>query len=274
MTMRGSAGVLGLLAVLAGCARSTPPPMAAASSGSGGPAPQARFTLDVTLSLTGSRNAVLRTGDRVVSGDRINAAIKASVDAHLYVGYCDRDGMFTIYPPVGSIEARAGEITYAPGKGANITLDDQIGAEVLYVIGSRRRLDVTDPELTAALSRAKAGAAGAACEHPLQHFLEGTRTASTMPQPAPAPAAATRASTGTPAPGLVRSEASTAHRPGPGQPRARSQPGTGQHSDRLPPPANLERGAYITWGPGGEVSAEGDLDDIVVLRYSFSHVAR
>jgi hypothetical protein len=276
MMIRRCARVWCLLAVLAGCSRSTAP-----SAGSGS-APRAKFTLDITPSLTGSRNTVLRSGDTVVTGDGINIAVKASTDANLYVGYCDRDRKLTIFPPMGSIEAKAGEATYMPAKEANITLDDQVGPEVLYVIGSRRRLDIADPELAAAISKVRPGAANVECGEALDQVLESKGPDPVTPEPATAPGAPPPAAPGSatpavPAPAGASAEAgasaSTAT-PAKSKPPARAQLRGGQTTDHLPPPAKLERGGYITWGPKGEVSADGDRDDIVVLRYSFTHVAR
>jgi hypothetical protein len=242
----------------------------------GGSAPSTKFTLDVTASLTGSRNAVLRSGDQVVTGDGINIAVKASTDAHLYIGYCDRERKLTIFPPVGSIEAKAGEITHVPAEGAKITLDDQIGPEVLYVIGSRRRLDIADPELAAALSRVRPGAANVECGAALDQVLESKKPDLTTPEQAPAAAApaasaapaSSKPSTVARAPATARTSTPTGAK---GEPPRRAQP---DDDDRLPPPAKLERGGYITWGATGEVSAGGDRDEIVVLCYTFTHIAR
>lgn len=249
-----------LFAALAGCARTASPAVTAPARGDSAPAAREPFTLDVTPSLTGSRDAVLRAGDQVRTGDGINVAVKASADAHLYLGYCDRDRKLTLFPQEGSIEAKAGEITYAPARGANITLDAQTGPEVLYVIGSRRRLDLADPELASAISKVRPGARDVECGAALNQVLESKG-------PAPAP---TRSVAAASAPRVARASA-------PGKvasQRAARVPPADRDDDRLPPPAKLERGAYITWGAAGAVSASGDRDAIVVLRYTFTHVAR
>jgi Domain of unknown function (DUF4384) len=264
MSRRGLARVVYFVAVLAGCSRSTSPVVVAPVAGDGGPSPSAKFTLDVTPSLKGSRNTVLRSGDKVVTGDGINVAVKASTAAHLYVGYCDRDRKLTIFPPVGSIEVKVGEVAYMPAKGADIILDDQIGPEVLYVIGSRRRLDVADPDLAAAISKVRPGAANVECGEALDQVLgsRGPDQITEEPGPAPDPAAG--------APAIDRASSPAGAR------RKRSVPAKpdDDEEDRLPPPAKLERGGYIRWGATGEVSADGDRDEIVVLRYTFTHVDR
>jgi hypothetical protein len=220
----------------------------------------------------------------VVTGDGINVAVKASANAHLYVGYCDRDRKLTIFPPIGSIEAKAGEVTYIPAKGATITLDDQTGPEVLYVIGSHRRLDLADPDLAAAISKVRPGAANVECGAALDQVLESKRLDPNTQQPAPTPAASV-ASAALRAPTAPTSTNPSAAAGPPATGRASAlagvkskrsgtaKPDDDDDDDRLPPPAKLERGGYITWGAQGEVSAGGDRDEIVVLRYTFTHVA-
>jgi len=71
----------------------------------------------------------------------------------------------------GSIEAKAGTTIYAPAQNADIVLDDQVGPEVLYVIASRRRLDLADPELAEAMAKVRPGAADIDCGAPLEQVL-------------------------------------------------------------------------------------------------------
>jgi hypothetical protein len=200
--------------------------------------------LDVTPFLKGSRTAVLRTGDTVVTGDSINMKITTSVDAHLYVAYCNEKSELAVFPPQGSIATKARQVAYAPDRDADIVVDEQVGSEVLYVIASRRRLDVADPELAAAISRVRPGLVGAECKQSLQRTLD-------------------------------KKHRESAHSP---PPTRTSQDVTQDRPimqvDRPPPPADLERGGYIRWRVDGEVSAGGDRDDIVVLRYSFTHLGR
>ncbi|HWU90041.1 MAG TPA: hypothetical protein VN253_22415 [Kofleriaceae bacterium] len=194
----------------------------------------APFELEVTPRLLGSRNTNLRSGDKVVTRDKIKITARTSVDTHLYLAYCARDRRLAFYPSEGSIEAKAGKTTYAPDQKADIVLDDQIGPEVLYVIASRRRLDLADPELAAAMSKVRPGAANVDCGAPLEQVLAMRRPA--------------------------RSD--LGHAPGTAAGRAA----------RVPPPAELDRGGYIKWTDAGEVSAGGDRDGIVVVRYNFTHV--
>lgn len=251
MTTIASVRVSCLLVVLAACGRSAPTGVNAPPAGSGNssvsgergmkvePTP---VTLEVTPRLRGSRDIILRSGDHVVSRDKIRIEVKASLDAHLYLGYCDRDRKLAIFPEQGSIEARAGETTFAPDRDRAIALDDQTGPEVLYVIASRRRLELADPELAQTIFKARPGAASVECGAQLKQVLEKKK-----PPPAPP------------------------------QPRS-PEPVKGDRISRLPPPSKaerypaLERGGYITSEDTGEVSASGDRDGIVVLRYSFTHV--
>jgi len=256
-----------VLALSAGCHRGAP--VASADRGD--------LTLEVTPTLSGSRRAVLRPGDEVVSGDGIQVAVKPAIDAHVYVAYCDRDRRLTIFPRDGGVAAPAGAITYIPSEEGHIILDDQVGPEVLYVIASRRPLDVADPDLAAALARARPDTA-AECGEPFDRVIHGdtqrlTDTGSSEPErpaepsaPLAAPPAAAAPSSRPAAPPVAPPR--LAETPPPGA--APSQ----RAGSRLPPPVTLERGAFIRWGASGNVSAGGDRNDIVVLRYGFTHVAR
>lgn len=253
------------LALSIGCHRGALAPAPLAGSG--------ELTLEVTPTLSGSRPAVLRSGDEVASGDGIQIAVKPTSDAHVYVAYCDGTRRLTFFPREGSIAALAGTITYIPSKDGRVTLDDQVGPEVLYVIASRRPLDVADPELVAALSRARPDTA-VECGEPLEPVIHGDAQrvteagvseqpeVSSDPSVLPAaPPAARPAMPGVASPRL----AETPHPVAPPRKRAQSRP---------PPPVTLERGAFVRWGPAGNVAAGGDRENIVVLRYSFRHVAR
>ena len=226
------ARICGLLVVFAGCQRSALPPVQATERGMA--IESAPFELKVTPRVRGSREATLRSGDKIVSRDRIKITASTSVDAHLYLGYCDRDRRLAFHPKEGSIEAKAGAIIYAPNQNADIKLDDQVGPEVLYVIASRRRLDLADPELAKALSEVRPGAADADCGPALEQLLAKR--------------------------GPARSDL------GHGPKAAAGRTG------RVPPPVELDRGGYISWTDAGEVSAGGDRDGIVVVRYNFIHV--
>lgn len=243
-----------LLAVVAGCARS----VAAKAPPEGSSA----LTLEVMPSLSGSRNATLRTGDEVTSGDGIQVAVKPTVDAHVYVAYCDRSRQLTIFPSDGGIEAKAGMIAYAPAGEAHIILDDQVGPEVLYVIASRKPLDVADPKLAAAISRIRPDAS-VECGDSFDRVLDKGK-----------PVASNAGTPQHPEPGADQPPQSSAPPPAASQP-AVPRPNTAQprHASRIPPPAELQRGGFIRWGSMGVVSAGGDHDDIVVLRYGFTHVA-
>src|SRR6185503_1645192 len=206
-----------LLVLVCSCARSTP--TSAPSPGG------SDLTLDVTPSVSGSRGATLRSGDKVASGDGIRVAVKPSLDVRVYVAYCDRNRQLAIFPKDSGIDAKAGVITYVPASDASIILDEQVGREVLYVIASRRSLDVADPELAAAISRAKPDAS-VECGESLDRVLDkGKSTA----RPAPVP--------------VARAAATPLHSAAP---------------PRTPPPAELQRGAFIRWGAVGAVSAGAD----------------
>src|SRR5262245_55025352 len=102
----GSVHVWGLLAALAGCQRSAPPKVNTPSTSSNSPVADERgmdvelgpFTLEVTPRLRGSREIVLKSGDQVVSRDGIKVEIRSSVNAHVYLGYCDKDSKLTLFP--------------------------------------------------------------------------------------------------------------------------------------------------------------------------------
>lgn len=254
-----------LFALMAGCARGVSP---------GTPTTASELVLEVTISLSGSRSAILRTGDEVVSGDGIQVAVKPTVAAHVYLAYCDPHHQLALFPGDGGLAASAGRITYAPAPDAAIVLDDQPGQEVLYVIASRRPLDVADPQLAGAISRANPGTR-VECGEPLDRALATDRTARTDTGAARPPAPL--AEPGTPP------DASPSQDPQPRDLSARGAPSHTAHgslspphpaaSPRVPPPPEVQRGAFLRWGATGAISASGDHHDIVVLRYAFTHVA-
>ncbi len=257
------------LALSAGCHRGARSPAPPAGSGD--------LTLEVTPTLSGSRRAVLRPGDEVVSGDGIQIAVKPAIDAHVYVAYCDRDRRLTIFPRDGSVAARAGTITYIPSEEGHIILDDQVGPEVLYVIASRRPLDVADPDLAAALSRARPDTA-AECGEPFDRVIHGDTQRLTEAGASEPPERPDEPSASPVAPAAAAPSSRLAVPPV-APPRLAETPPPGaspskRAGSRLPPPVTLERGAFIRWGASGNVSAGGDRNDIVVLRYGFTHVAR
>ncbi len=250
----GHVPVWGLLAALTGCQQKAPSSVNTASTSASSLAGLERgmavavmpfilevmpFTLEVTPRLRGSREIVLKNGDQVVSGDTIKVEVKTSVNAHLYLGYCDKAHKLTIYPREGSIEAKAGKITYVPHRDAVLRLDDQLGSEVLYVIASRRKLDLGDPELAEAISRFRPDADSLECA-PLNRALGKKKP----PEPVIASASSKR---------LHKTP-----EPEPSGPERKR--------------ADLGRGGYIRWEATGGVSAGGDRDGIVVLRYTFTHV--
>lgn len=246
----GSTHIWALLATLAGCQRAAPPRVKAPSVDRSSPTAGERgmnveappFTLEVTPRLRGSKEIVLKNGDDVVSRDTIKVEAKTSVDTHLYLGYCDKDHKLTIFPREGSIEAKAGQTTYAPNKDADLKLDDQPGSEVLYVIASRRRLDFADPDLAEAISKVRPGADSLECA-PLNQALEKKKP----------PKLAILSG---PLKGLLKPPV-----PEPSEPERNL--------------ADLERGGYIgyiRWHDTGGVSAGSDRDGIVVLRYTLKHV--
>src|SRR6201999_847969 len=98
-----------LLALMAGCARGVPLDVPAASS---------ELTLEATILLSGSRSAILRPGDEVVSGDGLQVVVKPTVAAHVYVAYCDTHRQLALFPGDGGLAASAGMVTYAPARGA------------------------------------------------------------------------------------------------------------------------------------------------------------
>lgn len=258
---------IGCLCLLtASCARIVSPDAPATAS--------SELTLEVTTSLRGSRTATLRSGDDVMSGDGIQIAVKPTVDAQLYVAYCDRNGQLTLFPRDDGIKAKAGKVTYAPSKDASIILDDQVGPEVLYVIASHRPLDVADPELTAAISRARSDA-HVECGAPLDRVLQGnsvvmdagaTRQQDVHAEQVTSPGATTSQNPPPGSPPRGGTSMSPTSPPTARPPHTRPPP-------RIPPPADLQRGAFIRWGSTGAVSAGADRSDIVVLRYNFTHVA-
>ncbi len=258
-----------LCALMAGCARGVSP---------GTPTTASELVLEVTISLTGPRSAILRSGDEVASGDEILVAVKPTAAAHVYLAYCDPRNQLALFPGNGGLAASPGRITYAPAPDAAIVLDDQPGQEVLYVIASLKPLDVADPRLAGAISRTNPGPR-VECGEPLDRALAADRAA--------------RTDTGATSPPTPPAEPETSPdaalsqdplRPGPpnASPARAVPPHTAYGSlppphpaapPRVPPPAEVQRGGFIRFGTTGAISASGDHHDIVVLRYEFTHIA-
>ncbi len=196
-------------------------------------APRPPLVLGAELEVRGSRRGALRDGDIVVSGDRIRLSIQTSERAHLYLVYCNQDRELEVFPGQGSIRTRAGEVTPAPGRGAELVLDDNTGPEALYAILSRVQISSPGQRLVKAIV---AGSGGVAADC-------GQRRRITPPR------------------------RSAGRRASPGGPprRASGEPAPGA------PLVTIERGAGVAWSDAPALRE--DTDGIAVLRYRFQHVA-
>jgi hypothetical protein len=203
-----------------------------------GDAKSSLLTVDVTPYLRGSWRRVLRDGDTLESGDRIHVEVKTTVPAHVYLVYCDRDEKLTVFPSEASVETRAGEITLLPAANASIVLDDTPGQEVLYVIASRTKLAAAEPALADVVARSRPAKTSPDCGKAFRAAVKG--------------------------------------RPGVKKPvvRGNRDQGGADGGERIPPPATIERGAYLEWDDGAVVNAGADFHGIVILRYKFEHVSR
>ena len=216
----------------------------------------APLTLQIGLRVRGSRDGVLRDGDTVVIGDRIQVFAQTTQDAHLYLAYCTANWKLAVFPDSGSIFAAAGATTVAPGRQATLVLDDHLGSEVLYVIVSRTVLSSADPRLAAAIKASQPGERAAACG-PRFRAVVASKDANTTMRPA-------RSGDGA----LVRRSAA---------PRRKARGGvlrdvTSADDDERPL-VTIERGMYVNQNGVADVTTHADANGIAILSYRFRHVA-
>jgi hypothetical protein len=224
----------------------------------------ARLTFSVALHVRGSGSGILRNGDSVVSGDRMQLQIQASENANLYIAYCAEDGELAMFPQYGSIPAKAGEITYAPARDGEILLDDNTGPEALYVIVSRFPLEHSDPQLAAVIAATRHNEETADCG---EHFRAlGAERSSESPEPK-------NTGKSSQAKPVNKSPVDKqAGKPSPSRPINKS---TVDKLASKPPDESIERaperGAYVIFNGGAGVAA--DAAGIAIVRYGLRHIA-
>ncbi len=126
----------------------------------------APFELQIKLQLRGHRNGPLVDGDSIVNADRIQVTVRPSEDVYLYVGYCTADGKLAMFPAHGSLRARAGQDTIAPGKKTDLVVDGSPGTAALYVVLSRAEISSAHPRLAAAIGASRPPGAAACGDAP------------------------------------------------------------------------------------------------------------
>lgn len=176
----------------------------------------------------------------LISGDRVQLAIRTSQTAYLYLAVCARgktDDAYhglTIFPEHGSKVIAANTTAVLPSPTIAIILDEHPVTEVVYVVVARAELTTADAQLAKALDGARQGTQRSECGAPLS--------------PVPAPSPGRRA-------------------PAPQTPAPRPQ-------------ATIERGVYLgemapvalTGSDKPQHAIAADANGVVVLRYELPHV--
>lgn len=202
----------------------------------------------------------LSNGASVIDGDRLQASIRTSQDAYLYLAFCSqhaKDSRYPglkVFPEEGALRVRAYETTIAPDRAADIVLDDKPGQETLYLILSRVELSSSDSELAQVIASARQGSQSADCGSPFRAAVAGSRNESK----------ANRAWSG---------NSQSRGRP---QVSPSTRSGTSKGTDARPeedPVVEIQRGGDIVWNNGTPMGVEADPDGIVILRYDLTHVA-
>lgn len=215
--------------------------------------------LQVALRINGVARRGFRDGELVRSGDHIQLTIQTREASHLVLAYCTRDRELAWFPPRGSIVTRPDEVVIAPDPNAAIVLDDNLGAEVLYVVVSRHELSLADPALGEAIERARGGRSTSDCGGALGDRRREVPSKERRRRPRAAPA------------GLAAVPGGRAKTAGPS---AASAYVPDEEPERAPRPVGLVRGGSLRWEELETVTATGDASGITILRYRFEHVAR
>lgn len=176
----------------------------------------------------------------LISGDRVQLAIRTSQTAYLYLAVCARgktDNAYhglMIFPERGSKVIAANTTAVLPSPTIAIILDEHPGTEVIYVVVAKAELTTADAQLANALDGARQGTQRSECGAQLS--------------PGPGPATGRRAPV--PQPAATRYE------------------------------ATIERGVYLgemapiapTGSDKPQHAIAADANGIVVLRYQLPHV--
>jgi hypothetical protein len=130
------------------------------------PADDPAFDITIGGGLSTTATTVpLVAASKVHAGDRMYVTVETSKRATVYVGYCDVEQHFAIYPPADQPPLLAG-----PGAKARAPRDEYFvadhahGIEQVVVIVSSGDLARTDPKLEELVSHARANAKLASCE--------------------------------------------------------------------------------------------------------------
>ena len=202
----------------------------------------------------------LRDGDPVVSGDRIRVVVKTSVDAYLYLAFCEHHSL-TAYPSPRGIRTRADEPTFIPSV-SDFVVDDEPGPEVLYIIASQAELTASAPSLARVLAVQPPGGAPVACLSGLVGINAPAPAASASDPCASQPCPDRRV---TPPPTNLRRQ------PLPRKPSPPPQASRPPPPPAAPPDPDYERNhGGISWYP----AVTADSDGIAMVRYEFTHVRR
>lgn len=273
-------GVMGSGACLGGASTLSPPESPGSTPGESVPAPRLEpepgaeverdrergaevqygpIDLRVALRINGVGRGAFRDGELVRSGDHLQLTLQTREASHVYLAYCTKDRELAWFPPRGSIATRPDEAVIAPAPNAAIVLDDNLGAEVLYVVVSGSELSLADPALGKAVERARSGRSAADCGQTFGDRRGEGPSKGTRRRPKAAPREL---------PAAPRDRAKAAEASG------ASAYSPAEEPEREPRPVGLVRGGSLRWDDLEQVTATVDASGIAILRYGFEHVAR
>jgi hypothetical protein len=234
------------------------------SNPSPGAAPEASLVIEAKLRARRIQNGRsitfddVRSGDRVMDGDRLQLSVRASQDAYLYLAFCSqhagdpRHPGLSVFPEIGGIRMVANEAVTVPAR-TEIILDDKAGRETLYLILSRAELARADSGLAGVIAAARQGRETVDCGAPLPSALAGPHKRNDLRRGRSGGGRGSADSTPSPAAGRARPPVRAAN----------------TKVDR--PVVEIERGGEIVLQEGTQSGVEADLDGIVVLRYELEH---
>ncbi|HEU4411141.1 MAG TPA: hypothetical protein VFS43_38165 [Polyangiaceae bacterium] len=227
----------------------------------------------------GSQAGPFRNGMALRANDRLYFEAQVSKQANLYFFHCNGKQELERIPAQDAIVLPIGTRHDVPEPHAYFELDENPGADVIYVVASERTLEVADPAFNDAIERARHKQAQSldcgkerfeaiAAGKPLKEGSTGqkgvrakqTEAPPSPVKPGPPLAAGGRKSSVRQGPPLL----AAANVPPPGQSRPWQEPVPAD------PMADTLRGTK--WKGGAGLSASrADKDGIVVLRFSFTH---
>lgn len=244
-------------------------PLDTSSNRSPAAAPEASLVVEARLRARRIQNGRsitfddVRSGDRVIDGDRLQLSVRASQDAYLYLAFCSqhagdpRHPGLSVFPDTGGIRMVANQAVTVPAGTGEIILDDKPGRETLYLILSRAELARADAGLAGVIAAARQGRETVDCGAQLSSAMAG-------------PYKGNKPHRGWKGGWNGGRRGSADSKPPPAAGRARP-PVRAANPEVDRPVVEIERGGDISLDGGTQSGVAADLDGIVVLRYELEH---